>query len=560
MNLRFLLLLVAGVVALAAYAVDFPVTGKTGKDIQTAIDAAATAGGGRVVVGPGAYPSGTLTLKSNVELHLQKGAVVVGSTNRMDYGGVPLKEAGRLGVALIRAWNAENFSITGEGAFDMRGELYFDKTKKWRGTHSRFYEPIARRYKMLVFYKCRNVRFRDASFLNAPSWTMHIRFCEDLDFQRIKVINDLKFINADGIDFDSCRRVHVADSDFLTGDDSIIMRSIQYKESKEKSLMEDVLVENCRLESACQCVRIGCPSDDAIRNIRFRNITMKGHNGINFDYPALYLSPSHEGSMDVHDVVFENVTGTLTHVAVQIHCAPGVKIRGVRDVLFRNFDVKSAKPLVFVGNFYSKIERIRRENFTLNGERLPDGEFVADCTSVKPLRRQKPGEYNYKPPVPYVPPKYVTAESADAAAIQKAVDEVAANETGGRVTVMRGEGGPGKVELRSNVEVRLEKGVVVKAAFLAKGAKNVALTGPGTLDHLEGEDRVLDFTACNGVRVDGLTLRCTAKGAAKIENCDDVAVDGIIVRDAAGKAGRFSLVGCRDIRTGNCDFDSGALP
>ena len=553
MNSRWLLFLTAGLATFAAGAADFPVEGKTGKAIQCAIDAATAAGGGRVVVAPGEYPSGTLTLKSNVELHLEKGAVVVGSTNRADYSGVPVKAA-RLGTALICAWNAENISITGEGAFDMRGELYFDKTKKWQGKISRFYQPKAWRTKMLAFYRCKNVRFRDTSFLNAPSWTMHIKFCENLDFRRIKVINDLKFINADGIDFDSCRHVYVDDSDFLTGDDCIIMRAIREKGSNEKAIIEDVLVENCRLESACQCVRVGCPSDDTIRNVRFRNIMMKGHNGINFDYPALYLSPSHEGLMDIHDVTFENVTGELSYIAVRINCAPGVKIRGVRDVMFRNFNVKSAKPLVFLGNFYSKIERIRRENFTLNGERLPDGEFVAECTSLKPLRRQKPGEYNYKPPVPYVPPKYVNVESADVTAIQNAVDEVAANETGGRVTVMSGECGSGRIELRSNVEVRLEKGVVVKAAFVAKGAKNIALTGPGTLDHREGNGRALDFVDCTCVRLDGFTILCNGKDIAKIEKCDDVAADGIVVRDAAGRAGRIDFVGCGMVRTGNCNF------
>ena len=548
------ILAMAVLAAIAATAADFPVAVKTGNAIQEAIDAAAAAGGGRVVVPAGEYPSGTLTLKSNVELHLQKGAVVVGSTNRADYSAVPVN-ASRLGTGLIRAWNVENIAITGEGAFDMRGELYFDKTKKWRGRSSRFYHPAAWRSKMVVFYRCRGIRFRGVSFLNCPSWTMHIKYCENLDFSGIKVKNSLKFINADGIDFDGCRHVRLTDSDFLTGDDSIIMRSIREKGSSEKAVMEDVLVENCRLESACQCVRIGCPSDDTVRNIRFKNMTMKGHNGINFDYPAVYLSPRNEGLVDVHDISFENVAGELANVAVRIACAPGVKIRGVRDVTFRNFDVKSAKPLVFHGNFYSKIERIRRESFTLNGERLPDGEFAADCTSTAALRRTQPGEYNYKPPEPYVPLKYVSVGSADAAAIQKAVDDVAANETGGRVTVTEGTGGCGKVvELRSNVEVRLEKGVVVKAAFFAKGAKNIAISGPGKIDHLDGRGRILGFTDCAGVRLDGVTMLCNPAAAPSMKSCDDVAVDGIVVRDAAGKAGTVEFSGCTDVRAGNCSF------
>ena len=551
-NMKHVIMLVSGMSMLVA-AADFPVAEKTGRAIQSAIDAAAAAGGGRVVLGAGEYPSGTLTLRSNVELHLEKGAVVVGSTNHTDYTHVPVR-ASRLGLSLIRAWNAENISITGEGAFDMRGELYFDKNRKWLDGNSRFYHPKPIRPKMVTLYRCKGVRFNGTSFLNAPSWTMHIKFCEDIDFRGIKVLNDLKFINADGIDFDGCRRVRLADSDFLTGDDSIIMRSILEKGSGEKAVMEDVVVENCRLESACQGVRIGCPSDDTIRNIHFRNITLKGFNGISFDYPVVYLSTSDEGYVNVHDVSFENVTGDLENLAVRICCGAGTKIRGIRDIAFRNFNVNSARPLLFHGNVYSRIERISRENFTHNGKRLPDGEFAVDCTSTNALRRTQPGEYNYKPPEPYVPLKYVTVESADPAAIQKAVDEVGANETGGRVTVMRGIGGAGRVELRSNVEVRLESGVVAKAAFVAKGAKNIAITGPGTLNHLGCDGRIVDFADCTVVRIDGIRMLCAPEGSAQIEGCDDVEVDGVDVRDAAGKAGTVRFAGCGRVRAGNCSF------
>ena len=59
------------------------------KAIQEAIDKCAAAGGGRVVIGPGRFLSGTLTMKSGVELHITHGATLLGSTNHDDYPQLP---------------------------------------------------------------------------------------------------------------------------------------------------------------------------------------------------------------------------------------------------------------------------------------------------------------------------------------------------------------------------------------------------------------------------------------------------------------------------------------
>lgn len=49
--------------------------------IQRLIDRASAEGGGRVIVPEGTFLTGGLQLKSNVDLHLEKGAVLLGSTN-----------------------------------------------------------------------------------------------------------------------------------------------------------------------------------------------------------------------------------------------------------------------------------------------------------------------------------------------------------------------------------------------------------------------------------------------------------------------------------------------
>ncbi len=361
----------------------------TGEAVQRAIDTLAEKGGGKVVVPAGKYPFTSLRLRSGIELYLEKGAVLSGPTDPKKCAKFP-KEKGitlaKMGLGLVQAWNEKDIAITGEGAIDANGAAYFDTTAvtQW----GRFFHPyVGGRPEMIQFCRCTNVTLRGVSFLNSPSWTMRLRFCENIDIDGIKLLNDLRFINADGIDFDACRHVRLRRSKFLTGDDSVVLRAIREPESDESAILEDMLVEDCDLESACQTIRVGCPSDDTIRNVTFRNIRAKGHNGIFFEYPARYLATTDEGYMDVHDLVFDGYSGEFTGSALQIRVESGIKLRGVRDILFKDFDVKGAKPLRFIGNIHTKIERLKRVNFMLDGTLLPNGEFLADCTNDKPLKR-----------------------------------------------------------------------------------------------------------------------------------------------------------------------------
>ena len=376
----------------------------SGEAIQRAIDALAEKGGGKVVVPAGSYPITYIRLRSGIELHLEKGATLMGPTDpnmcRQFPSGKNITNVTiGMGSGLIQAWNERNIAITGEGAIDAQGVTYFDTSDT--SLAGRFFHPYeGNRPKILILCRCTNVTMRGVSFLNSPSWTMRVRFCENVEIDGIKVLNDLRFINGDGIDIDASRHVRMRNSRFLTGDDSVVLRAVREPNSSEPAITEDVLVENCELESACQTVRVGGPSDDTIRNATFRNIRAKGYNGIRFDYPPRYLLNGDEGSLDVHDITFENYSGEFTACALQITVGSGVKLRGVRDILFKDFNVKSAKPLQFKGNIHTKLERIRRVNFTFNGSVLPDGEFEADCTDARPLKREprkSPKFYRQRP-------------------------------------------------------------------------------------------------------------------------------------------------------------------
>ena len=118
------------------------VTEFTGEAIQRAINALAEKGGGKVVVPAGRYPITLIRLRSGIDLHLEKGAVLVGPTDPRKCHSFPRKKSitmSQMGRGLIQAWNEKDISITGEGAIDANGATYFDTSaaNMW----GQFYHP-----------------------------------------------------------------------------------------------------------------------------------------------------------------------------------------------------------------------------------------------------------------------------------------------------------------------------------------------------------------------------------------------------------------------------------
>ncbi len=359
------------------------VKGNSSADIQAMIDKASDKGGGKVVVPAGVYNVGSIRLKSNVELHLEKGALLLGADKSEAYDSFPeeicsVQPEGSDKV-LVYAYDATNIAITGNGVIDGNGPAFFDTSNPDDIFYSK---PADERPRMVQFINCDGIRLEGTTFKDSPCWTMFIRFCRNIEIKGITVTGDQKMINNDGIDFDGCSHVRVSDSYFKTGDDCIILRAMR-ESADQKVVCEDIIVSDCELHSRCQTVRLGCPSDDIIRNALFKNIKGEGYNGIFADYPTRYLNSDDEGYMDISNIVFENYSGTFDGSALQIVSQPGVKIRRVDGFVFRNFDVKSAGTLRFIGNAGHEIGNVLLENF--KAEVLASGEpcVVKGCNGLE---------------------------------------------------------------------------------------------------------------------------------------------------------------------------------
>lgn len=235
--------------------------------IQKAIDAAAQKGG-RVVVPPGNYVTGPLLLKSNVELHLQKDAVLAGSEKRMDYS------EGKMSV--ITCLNQKNVSVTGRGVIDGHGRevvenalMLLNEGKLEDDPEWLVKRPTERNRPSVLFFKqCTNVKVTGIIIKNAASWVQNYKECTGVLIDSITV-QSTAYWNNDGIDIVDSKKVRISNSYFNAADDAICLKS-----EITDGFCEDVVVENCVARSSANGFKIGTGSLGGFRNITVKNLTV----------------------------------------------------------------------------------------------------------------------------------------------------------------------------------------------------------------------------------------------------------------------------------------------
>jgi polygalacturonase len=211
---------------------------------------------------------------------------------------------------------------------------------------------------MVTLYKCRDVLIEDAAFVDSPCWTFWLMKCERVRIHRARLWGDQRMINNDGIDIDSCRDVTVSDCIIKTGDDCLVLRAIQQM-FDEPAPCENVAISNCVLDSWCQGVRVGCPSDGTIRNCTFSNLTINStNNGILIQNPKRYLLPD-PGRADVHDILFSHVVLNCEHVPIMILVEEGIELERLSGFSFSDFRIRSGGPCQVIGSRETVVKDVR---------------------------------------------------------------------------------------------------------------------------------------------------------------------------------------------------------
>ena len=339
------------------------------QNIQRAIDECHKNGGGRVVVPAGNYLVGTIWLRSNVELHLEMGALLSASTDMMDYNAEDAYEqnfgsAGEewLGKHLILAVECENVAVTGLGAIDGRGDFFFEEPRTypwmsgygWRDGFSKARDKeLLRPGQLMCFIECRHVTVENITMKNCTCWSCFLHGCEYANIRGVKVFNGKTAGNTDGIDIDCCRFVTVSDCIIDTGDDAITVRCSAARLKNKEMLSEYITVTNCICSVSASAFRIGVGTG-RIRHVRVTNVTI-ARAGTAIHYMTSY---SHRGEAHIEDVNFSNVSADNVGFAIQL----GGDVGSIRQVTLENIRIHSLAGTKMVAKDDCTVEDITLRN------------------------------------------------------------------------------------------------------------------------------------------------------------------------------------------------------
>ena len=300
--------------------------------INKTIDECAKKGGGTVLIPQGSYVTGPIIMKSNINLHLAKGALVIFSS---DFNQYPLVVSSFEGVDAARcqspvvAENLENIAITGPGIMNGNG-YYWRPVKKEKLTESQWknhqkdyggvltadkkmwyssekalkgsltnnigkltegktladFEDVKDflRPNMIRIYQCKNILIEDVTFENSPAWTTHLMMSEHITLKNLKVKNPWYGTNTDALDLESCRNALVEDFNFDTGDDGITIKSGRDAEGRKRGMpTQDIIVNNCIVYHSHGGFVVGSEMSGGANNLFISNCTFIGSDiGLRF--------------------------------------------------------------------------------------------------------------------------------------------------------------------------------------------------------------------------------------------------------------------------------------
>lgn len=274
--------------------------------INRAILTCSLNGGGTVVVPKGTFHTGPITLKSNVNFHVEEGAVLKFSTDQSLYFPAVITRWEGLDCynarPLIYAYGETNIAITGKGTIDGQGsnETWWpmcgaprygwkegmvaqrnggrERLLMYGETSTPVYKRIMKpedgmRPQLINLYSCNTVLIEDVTLLNSPFWVIHPLFCESLIVRGVHVFN--RGPNGDGCDPESCKNVLIENCTFDTGDDCIAIKSGRNQDGRKWNIpSENIIVRGCFMKNGHGGVVIGSEISGGYRNLFVENCRM----------------------------------------------------------------------------------------------------------------------------------------------------------------------------------------------------------------------------------------------------------------------------------------------
>ena len=356
--------------------------------IQEAIDTCCRQGGGKVILPGGKiYRTGTLRLGSHLELHLETGAILKGSDHLEDYrlsgsnghsqkrdvpSYVNCEYTGSPTHYFLYAKDCRDVSITGHGVIDGNEEIFYGDVTKWH-IEGLFYP----RAPMLFAENVHQLTIENVTFRRSAFWTVHLVGCQDVLISGIRILNNLRMANCDGIDPDHCQNVRIANCHIECADDCIVFKNTAA--AMHYGPCENITVVGCTLISTSAAIKFGSESEAPFRNIIVSNCVISRSNR------GISLQLRDKGSIE--NIIFQNLTiGTrLFHKDVFWGCAEpiaitaidrkqGTQVGTIKNVLFQNIFCNSENGILIYGQREGLISDIAFDRVSLQLERTTNHE------------------------------------------------------------------------------------------------------------------------------------------------------------------------------------------
>jgi polygalacturonase len=374
--------------------------------IRQAIDGCHKAGGGRVVIPAGEWLTGAIHLRSNVNLHLAKGAVLSFSDDPQDY--LPAVQSSWEGwecfnySPLIYAFDCENVALTGEGKIQPRMGTW----KTWMARPPAHMEALKRLYTMgstgvpveqrqmaegenhlrpqlIQFNRCRNVLIEDVQIRDSPFWTIHLLLCDSVLVRRLDI--SAHGHNNDGIDPEGTRNLLVENCRFDQGDDAIAIKSgTNHDGWRLNQPAENIVIRNCALVQGHQLVAIGSELSGGVRNVYIHDCRLETAKAEFKPFNLLYIKTNRRRGGFVENITMENIDAAASAVRVGIlgietdilyqwrTIVPAYEERltPIHGIIVRNVKIgETATPFRILGDKDLPVKDVRLEHISIDSVR-----------------------------------------------------------------------------------------------------------------------------------------------------------------------------------------------
>jgi polygalacturonase len=290
-------------------------------NIQAGIDKISAAGGGTLVIPEGVFLSGAIFLKPGVNLRLEKGAVLKGSTDVVDYPKTNTRIEGHSEPflpALVNADGLTHLRITGDGTLDGSGATYWAAFWKRRKENPHCTNLEVERPRLMFIQNCQDVLVKGLTLKDSGFWNLHLYRCRDVVLERLDIHVDVgpgqRAPSTDGMDIDSSQRVTVRDCTFAVHDDCIALKGTKGPfalDDKDSPPVEHVRISGCTFKMGGAALTCGSEATE-VHDVAMEHCTVTGN------MPLLHLklrpdTPQHYHDIHLSDIVLHD--GSVFEVA-----------------------------------------------------------------------------------------------------------------------------------------------------------------------------------------------------------------------------------------------------